>query len=201
MDELKLYLSQLEIDGKLYDLKDSEARTAIQNLSKSIEENELVISSSLNDLNSRKADKTDIPTKVSELQNDVPFATKEQLDTLSETLSGVDEGFLAELQKIVAELEGADSDAANAWTTLVDKLKGLEVNSQSATVKEYVDAAIAAIPATDLSAIEAAIQSLQTNKVNKADIEETSISQDTFSVVNEKLVISTSNLNVLKNKA
>ena len=200
MDELKLYLSQLEIDGQLYDLKDAEARTSIAELTQVVEENERVTAASLNDLEERKAEKTDIPTKVSELQNDVPYATKAQLDTLSETLSSVDADFLAELQKIVSELEGTDSEAANAWTTLVDKVKGLEVNGQSATVKQYVDAAIAAIPATDLTAIEAAIQALQTGKVNKADIEETSISQDTFTVVNEKLVITTTNVNVLKNK-
>jgi len=200
MDELKLYLSQLEIDGQLYDLKDAEARTSIAELTQVVEENERVTAASLNDLEERKAEKTDIPTKVSELQNDVPYATKAQLDALSEELSSVDADFLSELQKIVDELEGTDSEAANAWTTLVDKVKGLTIDGQSVTVKQYVDAAIAAIPSTDLSAIEAAIQALQTNKVNKADIEETSISQDTFTVVNEKLVITTANVNVLKNK-
>jgi len=200
MDELKLYLSRLGIDGQLYDLKDAEARTSIAELNQTIIDNEQVTAAALNDLEARKAEKTDIPTKVSDLTNDVPFATKAQLDALSDTLSGKDSDFLAQLQNIIAELEGSDSEAANTWTTLVDKVKGLEVDGQSATVKEYVDAAIAAIPPTDLSAIESAIQALKTDKVNKADIEEVAISQNTFNVVDEKLVITTTNVNVLKNK-
>lgn len=258
-DDLKLYLSQLEIDGRLYDLKDTEARTAIQNLEKTVEDNELVVSSSLNDLESRKADKTEIPTKVSDLENDTPFATKAQLDALSDTLSGLNADTLAELQKVIAELE--DSENGNAWITAIDKLAGLNINYTQAeaddynagltgaintetslsadqattlngltgvssteytegmspsaedaalynaslegakstsstktprTVKQYVDAAVAALEAADTA--------LNNAKVNKADIKEVSISQDTFTVVNEKLTITTTNLNVLKNK-
>ena len=52
------------------------------------------------------------------------------------TMSGVDPELLASLEKIVAELEGDESsEAASAWITLVDKLKGLG----DETVKEYVD--------------------------------------------------------------
>ena len=103
-DDLKLYLSQLDIDGQLYELKDAEARASLAELNQTIIDNEQVTAAALNDLESRKAEKTDIPTKVSDLTNDVPFATKAQLDTLAETVSGLDASTLAELQKIIAEL-------------------------------------------------------------------------------------------------
>ena len=258
-DDLKLYLSQLDIDGQLYELKDAEARASLAELNQTIIDNEQVTAAALNDLESRKAEKTDIPTKVSDLTNDVPFATKAQLDTLAETVSGLDASTLAELQKIIAELE--DSENGNAWITAIDKLAGLNINYTQAeadaynanltgaistetslsadqaatlnglagvssteytegtsptaedaalynatlegakstsstktprTVKQYVDAAVAALEAADTA--------LNNAKVNKADIEEVAISQDAFTVVNEKLMISTSTLNVLRNK-
>lgn len=259
-DDLKLYLSQLEIDGHLYDLKDAEARAAIQDLTKTIEDNEEVTAAALNDLKSNKADKTEIPTKVSDLTNDTPFATKAELDTLAETVSGLDSHTLEELQKIIGELE--DSENGNAWITAIDKLAGLNINytqeeadaynatltgaintgtsltadqattlngltgvssteytegtlptaedaalynatlegakSTSSTktprtVKQYVDAAVAALEAADTA--------LNNAKVNKADIEEVTITQNTFTIVEgEKLTIGTTNLNVLKNK-
>lgn len=52
------------------------------------------------------------------------------------TISGIDPELIASLEKIIAELEGNDeNEAASAWMTLVDKLKGLG----DETVKQYVD--------------------------------------------------------------
>lgn len=52
------------------------------------------------------------------------------------TMSGIDPELIASLEKIIAELEGNDTnEAASAWITLVDKLKGLG----DETVKQYVD--------------------------------------------------------------
>lgn len=52
------------------------------------------------------------------------------------TMSSIDPDLIASLEKIIAELEGNDTnEAASAWITLVDKLKGLG----DETVKQYVD--------------------------------------------------------------
>lgn len=61
------------------------------------------------------------------------------------------------VQDIIAELEGSDS--TEAWTTLADKLKGLEITNAStgatsnASVKEYVDAKVAEINAANSEGI------------------------------------------------
>lgn len=71
--------------------------------------------------------------------NDKTFQTHDVLVYLLRkvnTISGIDPELIASLKKIIAELEGNDTnEAASAWITLVDKLKGLG----DETVKQYVD--------------------------------------------------------------
>lgn len=205
MPNPNLYLSQLNIDGLLYHLKDAEARASIENLetyvgeiqsylgyvSHIIEENELVTSTALNDLKTNKADKTDLPTKLSDLTNDIPLATKEELDTLSSTVSylgdtisylgGVDGEFLAELQRIFAELEGDDSNsAAAAWATLVDKLKGLSISGVDKTVKEYVDESVAYVTGNLAASFEVGQIQTHTFEVQEESLNITTVSHDVY---------------------
>lgn len=60
-------------------------------------------------------------------------------------LSGIDTTVLADIQKIISELQGCDNSVAGVWVTLVDKLKGLSINSEDKTVKQYVDYYVTAL--------------------------------------------------------
>lgn len=75
----------------------------------------------------------------SETGTDKTFLTHDVLVYLLKkvnTMSSIDPDLIASLEKIIAELEGNDTnEAASAWITLVDKLKGLG----DETVKQYVD--------------------------------------------------------------
>lgn len=51
-----------------------------------------------------------------------------------------DPNIIEKVKQIIKELEESEGDST--WNTIVDKLRGLTVGNQSATVKEYVDNAV-----------------------------------------------------------
>lgn len=84
------------------------------------------------------------------------------LEDAISALSGVDTGLLADIEKIVAELQGQDS-TAGVWVTLVDKLKGLTIDGQDKTVAEYVNAKDTALEQSIKNQINAQISPVTVN--------------------------------------
>ena len=204
MPDLKKYLAELEIDGQLYQLKDATLTEQVTNLGQEI--------------NYVKNDIGDIKGDVQNINGDIGYL-RDQINSIS----GVDPELLAEIEKIVAELEGSDNEASNAWITLVDKLKGLNgtVAENLATVQSNIDK-----NADDIYSNTNAITSIQNNidqhiipdinqindelpyKVNSSDISEitfTNLKLSTadnltngYDSTNERLVFTTEQITALK---
>lgn len=118
MADTKLLLSQLSIDGQLYQLKDSELTTTVTNLSTQV---------------------GNIATEVGTITTTVENHDT-QIYALQQSLGGLDARTLAALEKITQELQGEENDTTKAFVTLVDRLKGIGNNSEGkpTTVVEYV---------------------------------------------------------------
>ena len=111
MPDTKLLLSQLSIDGQLYQLKDSELNTTVTNLSSQV---------------------GTIATQV-ETHDTKIYA-------LQQALGGLDARTLASLEKITQELQGTENETTAAFVTLVDKLKGIDQDTVADHVDDKIAA-------------------------------------------------------------
>ena len=147
------------LDGKI-DQEISDRGTAITGLTtridgidQTIEDNEEVTAAALNDLEDRKANKTDVQGQISDITgtdadtvNDLTLhGLKKSYETLSTTITGADEGVLAVLNKIKKEITDPTSgEGLNSFLdTLNTLISGFDNNSGSetytGTIKQYID--------------------------------------------------------------
>lgn len=161
-------LSKLNIDGNLYSIKDARLDTlatnvttalnALDNKIDGLETISVVDGGGTNPVTgltkvngvitvNHGTIPTSAVTSTTALDNTVTTLAGHltALENKLSVLSGVDTTVLADIQKIISELQGCDNSVAGVWVTLVDKLKGLSINSTDKTVKEYVDYYVAAL--------------------------------------------------------
>ena len=133
------FLSILDLDGQLYDLKDTKARAAITAIEKTIEDNEKTTSAALNDLQTNKANKSDLATvATSGSYNDLtntpdltPYATKSELDTKLNDVLGINADGVSAFVNATK-----DNDAATG--ILQEIAKKVDASSQSTdTIKDH----------------------------------------------------------------
>jgi len=163
-------LSKLKIDGTLYDIHDpcvdelaSQVETAINNLIAEIPvlpdytdsgsgpvtsvnqtDGQITVTHgniASSNVNSSSQNYSNISTVADHLT---------ALENAIGAITGVSPELLASLEKIIAEIEGDDtSSAANAWITLVDKLKGLDTLYTAAEANAHNAELTGALNSTD----------------------------------------------------
>ena len=219
-------MSKLTIDGNLYDIKDP----AVDQLAIELDQRLNAIEGTVVDAQSVTFDKTSNGFQAANVQAAIEEALTKALALKgtqgtdakeNETIAGAKayaeylvnqlagDGWTDAAKKvkdIIAELEG--SSVADEWSTLVDKLKGMEwdavgtegqqgyiAGNQSPTVSEFVDHKISGLQSgieqviTDNeTATTAAITGLQSTKANKAAISTATVNNWSTSFANEELV-------------
>lgn len=183
---------QLNINGVLYDIQDPAVDQLATLLDTVIDNLETTLNSGI------------IGTENDATTANTIWGAKNYAKNLVDSLAGEDWSENAKKVKdIIDELE--DSEQGNAWSTLVDKLRGLKKSdgTTATTVADYVEDYVATREAVINKTIEdnelvtsAALNDLQSTKMDKADLTTSSVNNWSSSYANNVVSLTSSAVSV-----
>ena len=187
--------------------------TRINGIDQTIEDNEEVTAAALNDLEDRKANKTDVETSITDVQGQISDITgtdsdtvndltlnglKKSISELSETVTGANTGVVTILNKIRAEItdpasgEGLTSflDTLNTLITGFDNTSGSQ--TYTGTIKQYIDGIKTTLQADiNSKALQTDLTTETTNRTNADTALGTRISDEVTARTNADTTLGT----------